>query len=247
MGMTGWPSVHGEFETIAKVKDGHSLSRIGDGEFKVMDGGSTTRQAFSDALGKEMRRICTEPSEKCLVGIPTMDPKGSKYSKIEPTTGMQVGWLRQIPRFSRFLSAKMEYWSALISRPDCGEWMMNKEYAELYQSMWLGRKVCVIGPPGNKIYKTVQLTQEAVSIDCLVTQAYAEIDHYEKQALASGCDLILISGGMMATCLAHRLSPKVQAVDVGSIGGFLLHMLLPGKDKIMLERTDDYNKWVASA
>jgi len=221
-----YPAVHGEVETIAKIKEGFSLSRFGDGEMAVMDGGSTSRQNHSEALAKEMRNIITKPHKQCIVGIPTMNPKGSKYRNIEPSNGKPVGWFRHKERYCRLLSDKVEYYSAFISRPDCGEWMMNVEYAKLVQSLWLGRKVLVIGPPDNKISLAVKITQDCDFIECKKTQAYAQIDKLEKQALQSDADLILITAGMLATCLAHRLSPHKQAIDIGSIGGFMLTALV---------------------
>lgn len=197
-------------------------------EFGVIKGGSTSRQEHSEALSKEMRNILTKPNDKCIVGIPTMDPKGSKYSNIEPTNGKVVGWSRHKPVYCQYLSPTVTYYSAFISRPDCGEWMMNVEYAKLLQSIWVGKTVTVIGPAGCKILSAVKLTQDAKFIECKVVQAYSQTKEMEKLALASGSELILISAGMMATCLANRLAPRVQAVDIGSVGGFLCTALIKG-------------------
>lgn len=229
MPVNTYPSVRDEFETIAKIKKGFSIARLGDGEFSVMDGGSTSRQNHSEGLAREMLRIVNKPNQHCLVGIPTMNPKGSKYKTIEPSNGKPVGWHRHKERYCRFLSPKVNYYSAFISRPDCGEWMMNVEYAKLVQSMWLNRKVLVIGPADTKILLAVKLTQDAEYIECLKTQAYQQIDELERKALESDADLVLISAGMLATCLAHRLSPHKQAIDIGSIGGFLLTALVRGE------------------
>lgn len=236
MAVLKYPAVVGEFETIKKIKKGFSISRLGDGEWGVMKGGSTSRQEYSDALAKEMRNILIKPNPKCLVGIPTMDPKGSKYSNIEPSNGKVVGWARHKPVYCQYLSPHGTYYSAFISRPDCGEWMMTLEYAELVASMWLGKRVAVIGPAGTKILRAIQFTNIDVGyIECKVVQAYEYIKDYERAALASvserGTDLIVISGGMMATCLANRLSPHVQAIDIGSIGGFLVSAFMNGEVK----------------
>ncbi len=219
-------------------------------EIKIADGGATTRQYADATCAKELRNILTKPIERCLVGIPTMDPKGSKYKHLEPISGKYNGWHRSKDRIARFLSPDMEYWSALISRPDCGAWMMTEDYAKLYQTMWLGRKVAVIGPPDNKIVKAVRMTQDCVEIECPVIHAYGVIGELEKKGLEAaknGADLILASAGIAATCLAARLAPHVQCIDIGSIGGFLCHMLSPSKKKILLERTDDYNRWAAES
>ena len=221
-----YPKVHGELETLAKIKEGYSIARWGDGELKMAEGGAQVRERENPSIAKELRQIIAgRNKEHCLIGIPTMDPKGSKYRHQEPTTGKWHGWHRHKERFCKHLSPDVEYWSAFITRPDCGEWMMNAEYAKAVQSIWLEKNVCVIAnneeDRENKILKAVRFTQECTYIPCPYRSAYAEIDMLEKEALSSGCELILISAGVTATCLANRLSPKVQAVDIGSIGGFL--------------------------
>ncbi len=223
-----YPPVHGELETLAKIKEGYSIARCGDGEIGVLSGSSYAREHANPVLAKELRTVLTRPNPMCLVGIPTMDPKGSKYRSFNDE-GKEVGWARHKERYAKLFNPDIEYWSAFISRPDCGEWMMNKEYARAVQSVWLGKKVAVIGSCEggaiNKMWKAVSLTQEAVFIECPFRGAYAEIKNLEKSALASGCDMIVISAGVTATCLANRLSTRVQALDMGSIGGFLLNQL----------------------
>jgi hypothetical protein len=224
-----YPKVKGELETLAKIKEGFSLSRLGDGEWGVMSGSSYCREAANPALAKELRTVLTKPNPKTLVGIPTMDPKGSRYRVVDPLTKKAVGWHRHKERYAQSLNPQIQYYSAFITRPDCGEWMLNVDYAKAFQSIWLGKKVAVIGSDeegrGNKMLKAVQLTQEAIFIECPFRGAYAVIKDLEKKSLESGADMILISAGVTATCLANRLSPKIQAVDVGSIGGFLCKML----------------------
>lgn len=191
-----------------------------------MEGGNQIRENANPVLAKELRGVVGgRNKEHCLIGIPTMDPRGSKYKTIEPKTGKAVGWFRHKERFCKHLSPDVEYWSALITRPDCGHWMMSPQYAKAVQSVWLGKKVAVIASEGSKVLKAVLFTQEALSIPCPPRLAYAEIDSLEQKALKSGCELILISAGVTATCLANRLSPRVQAVDIGSIGGFLISNL----------------------
>src|SRR6185369_434283 len=198
--MSEYPHVHGELETLAKIREGYSIARIGDGEFGVMQGSGYAREKANPALAKELRTVLTRPNPKCLVGIPTMDPKGSKYRKIEPTNGKIVGWARHKERYAALLNPDIEYYSAFISRPDCGEWMLTIDYARAVQSVWLGKSVAVIGSTvdgaENKLWKAVSLTQEAQFIECPFRGAYAEIDNLEQAARNCGKELILISAGV---------------------------------------------------
>lgn len=227
--MIEYPKVHGEYETLAKIKEGFSIARIGDGEFGVMSGSGYCREAANPVLAKELRTVLTRPRPKTLVGIPTMDPTGARYRAVGGKKKQVVGWERHKERYAKMLNPKIEYYSAFISRPDCGKWMMTAEYAKAVQSLWLGKRAAVIGSNEggrtNKLWKAVSLTQEVQFIPCPHTGAYAEIANLERAAKASGAELILISAGVTATCLANRLSPYVQALDLGSIGGFLCKML----------------------
>ena len=224
-----YPPVHGELETLAKIRTGFSIARLGDGEWGIMEGSSYCREHANPVLAKELRTVLQRPNPTCLVGIPTMDPRGSKYRTVEPSNGKVVGWHRHRERYARLLNPDVEYWSAFISRPDCGEWMLNIDYARAVQSLWLGRKTAVIGSKEegreNKLWKAVSLSQEVEFIECQFRDAYATIKDLERAALKSEADLILISAGVTATCLANRLAPKKQALDLGSIGGFLCKML----------------------
>ncbi len=223
--MLNYPSVHGELETIAKIKEGFSISRVGDGELKILEGLGYSREKPNPVLTKELRVLMDKPKDRCLIGIPTMDPKGSKYKNTDPISKKVVGWHRHKDRFCKYLKPDIEYYSALITRVDCGEWMLTIEYAKALQSIWLGKKVVVVGAAGSKVLKAVETTQEAKYIECPLYGAYAVISELEKAVLASGADIALLSAGPTATCLANRLAPHMQAVDIGSIGGFLVKML----------------------
>lgn len=218
-----YPEVAGEYETLEKIKQGFSIARFGDGEFKVMEGHGYAREEPNKKLSAELRDVMRNPADKCLIGIPTMNPKGSRY-RVVNRDGSIVGWERHKARFAKHLP-KRDYYSAFISRPDCGTWMLTRDYAEAVQSIWLGKSVAVIGSADNKIAKAVEITQPVKFIECPFRGAYAEIDNLQRKALEAGVDMVIISAGVTATCLANRLSPLVQAVDLGSIGGFLVKML----------------------
>jgi hypothetical protein len=82
-----YPAVAGEFETIDKVLAGYSLSRYGDGELKVLYGAGYSREPKNKRLTEELRASFLTPHERCLVGIPTMDPAGPKYQELDAARG----------------------------------------------------------------------------------------------------------------------------------------------------------------
>lgn len=212
-----YPTVIGEVETIHKINEGYSIARFGDGELGVSTGRGYTRESYKPALSAELTYILSTPND-CLIGIPTMDKRGNKYEN----------WKRHKQRYSQLIPHNRTYYSSLISRPDCGEWMQTEEYARLLQSLWLdkGRITVVASEPGrNKLVKIIESTNSITYIECPWRDAYSEIERLEAAILAAGNPIAILSHGVSATCLAYRLSPHLQAIDMGSVGGFLAKML----------------------
>lgn len=216
MAVTEWPKVVGEFETIRRVLEGFSIARIGDGEFKLAFRKSYRREEANPTLARELRDILTNPRPQCLPAIPTMDPKGAKYES----------WARHEQRFKRLLSADVQYYSSFISRPDSAQWIMVREYAELFQKVWAGKWVAMVCEPDNSMLGVVHKTAKTVTyIQCPSNGAYALIDNFERLILRSRAEVAILSVGPTATCLANRLSNRIPTIDAGSCGGFLRKLL----------------------
>lgn len=213
-----YPPVAGEFETVNAIKTGKSIARFGDGELKVLDGNGYTRELTANPkLTKELRNIAGRPHPDCLVGIPTMDPAGTKYAN----------WKRHKGRFLKYFRAELgiPYYSSLMTRPDCGPWLETREYYEHVISIWAQKKrIAVVSEPDSKLLIHLRLTHtDVVHVECPMYSAYAVIDRLETAVVKAKPDIALLSVGVTATCLAHRLAKRgIQAVDLGSIGGFLL-------------------------
>ncbi len=220
-----YPNVIGEFETVAELIKGKSIARVGDGELKLMYGQSYFREPPSIYLARELLDLVRSPHENCLVGIPTMAPNGPKYKN----------WLRHAGRFAKVLDHRATYHSAFITRPDSAPWINTIEVAKKLEEVWRDRRVAVLSEPGNKILKAVGLSAKKVKrIHCPSDNAYNEIDRLEAEIIARKPDVAILSCGPTATCLANRLAIEgIQAIDIGSAGGYLLRLLyssgIPGK------------------
>jgi hypothetical protein len=212
-----WPLVIGEFETVEKILDGYSIGRAGDGECKMAFGNGYRREEPNAALASELRYFFFNPHPNCLVGIPTLDPRGAKYES----------WVRHQARFVKLLSPYVQYYSAFISRPDSAQWCECSEFAHLVQKIWLGKKkVVVLSEPDSKLLSSVKLTNEVEHIECPSYAAYQYIGTWEKQIADLKPDVALLSVGPTATVLANRLAGRgIHTVDLGSIGGFLSRYL----------------------
>lgn len=212
-----YPKVAGEVETLRKIRKGFSIARFGDGEVKMIERHVYTRELSPvPALSAELKRVIENPHERCLIGIPTMDPRGTKYEN----------WQRHKARFCKYFRDDdgRRYYSALITRPDCGVWMESREYYEEVVAIWADKKrVAIVSEATSKLLSCVRETNEVVHIECPMYGAFAFIDSMERKVVEAKPDIALLSVGPTATCLANRLSKRgIQAVDIGSIGGFLL-------------------------
>ena len=215
-----YPEVVGEFETVKKIAEGFSIARIGDGELKVMEKHVYTRELKPvPKLARELQRLTQAPHRNCLIGIPTMDERGDRYHN----------WVRSKDRFARHFNAGtgVKYYSALITHPECGSaWMDTREYYEAVVRIWdKKRTIAIVSETDSKLLRYVRQTHPTppLHVACPMYGASAEIDRMERQVLALMPDIVLLSVGVTATALAHRLCVQgLQAVDLGSIGGFLL-------------------------
>jgi len=233
-----YPQVIGEFETLDAVLSGKSLARFGDGELKLMDGKGYLREPGSAQLARELLDILQRPAANCLVGIPTMDPRGPKYEN----------WLRHRDRFAKLIVSGIEsqvsgfsetngrretpdtrlFYSAFITRPDSAPWINMVEFARQMEKLWKGKRAAVLCERENSILKAVRLSAHRLKhIACPHREAYAGIDELERAIVKARPDIALLSCGPTATCLANRLAARgVHAVDIGSAGGYLLKLLI---------------------
>ena len=214
-----YPPVLGELETVRKLANGFSISRWGDGEIKVMEGKAIAREPVPNpAMARELRRIAQRPNRNCLIGIPTLDPAGPHFENFNLYRA----------RLLKYFNSRtgIKYVSALITRPDAAPWIETPEYVEALVSIWDKKRViAVVAEMGSKLAQYVRLTHPTppLHVVCPRYGAYEVIDRLERQVLALMPDIVLLSCGPTATVLAHRLCRQgLQALDLGSVGGFLL-------------------------
>lgn len=212
-----YPKVLGEFDTIDLVLDGYSLGRYGDGELKVLHGAGYSREPANPALTAELREAFLTPHARCLVGVPTMDPAGPKCEN----------WLRHAERFAGAMVEGQQYVSAFVSRPDSAPWINSLAYAKRVEHLWAQRRAVVVcEKKGSMIRAVKRSAREAIHVACPRHGAYAVIDRLEAKVLAFAPDVVILSAGPTASCLANRFARQgVHAVDLGSAGGFLLKLL----------------------
>lgn len=213
-----YPKVFGEHETIRSVSKSKSLARGGDGEIKIALGHGYCREPQNERLTEEVRNVLLNPNPGCLVGIPTMDPAGIRY----------YNWQRHLTRFAAFFEgSKVRYYSAFIGRPECAQWIDNKEYVLSVAALWKDKHAAVVCEAGGSMLWAVKHGAAKIThIECPFREAYSVIDDLERAVVDAKPDIAILAAGPTATCLANRLQGRgIQAVDLGSGGKFYTRWL----------------------
>lgn len=209
-------SIAGELETMTKVAAGASLARFGDGELKMMFGKSYVRQRGSLAIATELFNVLNHPAEQCLVGIPTLDPKGPKYEN----------WTRHVERYERVIQRPGPFYSAFVTRPDSAPWIESQEYLRLVLSVWANRRALIVCEPTNKLLPVMRATAGSLQhIQCPSHESYPLIGKFEREILAAKPEITVLCCGVTATCLANRLAGHgLHTLDFGSAGGMMARL-----------------------
>lgn len=212
-----WPPVLGEFETVRLMAAGSSIARFGDGEMKIMYGSGYSREPPNLALSTELFQTFTSRIKHLLIGIPTMDPAGPKIDN----------WRRHEQRFLRLLPSGRQFASAFVTRPDSAPWIRSQEYLELMLSCWAGKRATLVCEKDSKLLRLLRATAGRLChLSCPSHGAYRRIALIDMDVRRTEPEVVVLSCGPTATCLARRLAMRgVHTLDLGSAGQFLLELL----------------------
>ena len=218
-----YPEVWGEWVTLCMLHEdtAPSISRFGDGEFKLVDGKEYVRERRNKKLTAEIRDVLYNAPDNLILGIPTMDESGPK----------SASWHRHKTRFAKLLEPCEEkhLYSAFITRPDSAPWIDKIEYAQFFESLWVGKRAAVLcEKKGSALRLVREGARRCKWFECPHEGAYAQIDDFEREIAEYMPDVAILSAGVTATCLAARLARRgIQAIDFGSAGSFLMRHLYP--------------------
>lgn len=205
-----WPAVIGECETLELVAAGASISRFGDGEFKLALAQSCVSQPKDANLARRLRAILRD-SGKCLVGIPNVRADGPK----------KPFWQTYDRGNVRALFGKREYFSAFITRPDSAPWIDTVDYWETVRSLWKGKRVTLVRGSGKSL--TQDMLNDAAEVREIIAPRQGAWAEYDRLIDEIGTpETALLCLGPTATVMAVDLCAKgVHAIDLGHIGLFL--------------------------
>lgn len=210
--MIPWPSVASEMETLDLVLSGKSLSRYGDGEFKICRGSSIKSQNYHPELCRRLNEIL-QASGECLVGIPNiLAPQGLPPEKA-------AFWSRVQP-WAEILLSDRPYVSSFVSRADSAPWINSEAYWDKVEQLWRGRNVTIVRGSGKAF--TPDLMPGAGEITEIIGPRSSAWSDYESLMERIGKpERVLLALGPAATVMAVDLCAKgVHAIDVGHMGAF---------------------------
>lgn len=203
-------------DTLAKMLEGNSIARFGDGECKIMDGQRefVYFQDGTDELADELRSIISASQTSSLVGVFNAT---CQYAPMRRAIGI---WHDKL---SAHASDRL-YYSTLVTRLDVFPRLGTEEFFDSFARLWRGKRVTLISNGVRSLTPEMLIDEGADHVDfiqCPASNAYSQIDELEDTALRASNHVVVMCAGMTATCLAERLARKgCQALDVGHIGRF---------------------------
>ena len=211
--MNEYPRVVNENDTLDLVIAGKSITRYGDGEFRLAMGGKkNVSQVNHPQLRSELTEILTTRQKFCLIAIPDMNEKSPKW----------WFWSKYQYQYPKMLDGKITYYSQFITRPDSAPAIDVPEFYDRMESLWRDQEVVLVRGSERSLVEdrgTMLLAKKTHPVLCARRDAYAEIDRVEAEVLALNVNRVLLCAGAMATVLTYRLAKKgLHAIDLGHIG-----------------------------
>ena len=243
------PNVKSMDDTINLIlKNKCSISRFGDGEFKLMTGKDILFQNYNDKLEKRLKEVLTSNESNMIICIPDIFNKLKMYAS-EPAKYWKVHVAKGRRIWYSLLNINKEYYNAFISRCYYGfkDKSNSKYWFDKIKLVWENREIVIIEGKKSRLGVGNDLFYRAKSIErilCPEKNAFAKYKCILSEAKKiDKSKLILIAVGPTATVLAfdlHRLG--YQAMDIGHIDIEYEWYLMGTDKKVKVE-----NKFVGEA
>lgn len=210
-------------DTIQYILDNRcSVSRLGDGEIKIVAGKVLGFQTYSPVLQNRMIQILSNPIPNHIVCLPDIFKDINIY-KEEPYKHWKLHLAYYRPIWYKYINKNRIYYNAFMSR--C--YMMFKDqsltehYFQLIKQLWHHKKVLLIEGEKSRLGVGNDLFDNVTSIKRILAPNRNAFNHYEailQEVLKYEASdyLVLLALGPTATILAYDLALKgYQAIDIG--------------------------------
>lgn len=243
------PTVNSIEDTINEIVNKKaSVSRYGDGEFKLINGIDISFQKNNKTLKNRLREVLKSSDDTFIVCIPDVFKGLDQYSD-EPKEYWKLHISKYRSCWYKIISFDKIYGNAFISR--CYYPLKDKTNSEKYFSLlkkiWNNREIVLVEGRKSRLGIGNDLFNNAISIERILVP---EIDAFNKynnilnQVKKVNKDkLILLAAGPTATILAYDLHIEgYQAIDIGHIDIEYEWFLRKATEKIQIK-----NKFVCEA
>jgi glycosyltransferase family protein len=202
-----------------------SITRFGDGEYRLIFGENAGLQKYNETLAKRLLDILNSDEKNLLIGINIPYKKKDLDERSDASKGMWKSYFRGNKlKIARIINKKKIYYSALISRfySTFKDRTNSLKYIFYFKKIWNNRDVLIIEGEKTRVGIGNDLLNNSKSIKrilCPNVNAFnvyekiiSYVKHFDKNVL------ILIALGPTATVLAYDLYKlNYQVVDIGHI------------------------------
>jgi len=222
------PIIKSADDTVDKILQTKcSMSRFGDGELGVMNGGRIHFQSRSPKIAQRLKEVIRSTNPNLLIALP--DSFGSLDNYMPAVINFWRDWMsRKRQMVCSFLDMNRIYYNAFFSRVympfnKTDEHYKNcSEYFEKIKKIWADRDVVICEGVGTRLGMFNDLLGGAKSISRILCPARSAFDKYDEILSTfkgiSTDKLVLAALGPTATVLAYDLCNQgYQAIDVGQL------------------------------
>lgn len=218
------PKIKNRFETLdALLNSQKSLSRLGDGEFMLMNGESIPFQTHSPEIEEKLQTIVRSSNDNIMVGLADFMGTLEAY-----TAENKHYWRTYLPHnrnlIYKYIDFNKQYYDACVTRPyiNYQDKTPTAEYYRKFKTLWKNKNVIIIEGAktrsgiGNDLYDECKTVKRILAPSLNAYKCYEDI---LQAALSQPKDsLFLISLGPTASILAYDLALKGRrAIDTGHL------------------------------
>lgn len=218
------PRVVNTNKTIDKIiEEKCSVSRYGEGEFKLMRGKDLLFQETSEELRNRLNEIIYNINNRHIVCIPNVFENIDRFT--EKAYEFWYTYLNTDRHYIyKILDMEREYYDALMTRVyiDYKDKSESKNLFESIKKIWEYRDITIVEGEksrlglGNNLFDNVKSLNRIL---CPSENAFSKYNEILNEVKKEDNDrLILIALGPTATVLAYDLSQNgYQAIDIGHV------------------------------
>ncbi|GAL37558.1 glycosyltransferase family 8 [Vibrio maritimus] len=218
------PKVISREQTVKRIHgSGLSISRFGDGEFRIIYGKSISFQEYDSRLKSRLIEVIKSKNQRHMVCIPDVFSSLDKFNE-----NAKFFWSEYVSyhryKIYSLLTRRFIYGDSLVTRPYMDRIDKDKSYLHFknLMSIWRDKDLLIVEGRYSRLGVGNDLFAESKSIKRILCPEQNCFSYYDN-ILASVLDesrerLVLIALGPTATVLAYDLCLKgVQALDIGHL------------------------------